>query len=68
MTASCVVDLYEQMLHKRAAKGIRPVLYISSQTDLECSVQMLLNEAPQPMLAGHWQQALGVRGRRGITH
>ena len=38
------VDLYEQLLYERAAQGIRPVLYISSLTDLECSMLMLLDE------------------------
>jgi hypothetical protein len=31
-------------------------------------VQMLLNEAPQTMLAGHRRQALGVLRRRAMTH
>ena len=52
MTDSYMLDLYEAMLRTRAVKGIRPVLYVSSQTDLECSVLMLLNEAPELMLAG----------------
>jgi hypothetical protein len=42
---SDMVDLYEQMLSERAAKGVRPVLYISSCTDLECSILVLLNDA-----------------------
>ena len=42
---SDMVDLYEQMLSERAEKGIRPVLYISSGTDLECSMLILLGEA-----------------------
>lgn len=52
MTASDVVDLYEEMLYERAAKGIRPLLYVSSHKDLECSVLMLLDEAPETKLAG----------------
>ena len=40
-----MVDLYEDMLSARAAKGIRPVLYISSCRDLECSLLVLLGEA-----------------------
>ena len=39
------VDLMEEMLFQRAASGIRPVLYLSSYTDLECSVLMLLDGA-----------------------
>ena len=38
------VDLLEEMLFQRAASGIRPVLYLSSYTDLECSVLMLLDD------------------------
>jgi hypothetical protein len=38
------VDLLEEMLFQRAASGIRPVLYLSSYTDLECSMLMLLDE------------------------
>jgi hypothetical protein len=52
MTESGMVDLYEEMLYERAAIGIRPVLYVSSHTDLECSVLMLLDEAPEAKLAG----------------
>ncbi len=37
------VDLMEEMLFQRAASGIRPVLYLSSYTDLECSLLMLLD-------------------------
>jgi hypothetical protein len=45
MTSSDVVDLYEEMLYERAARGIRPTLYVSSATDLECGLVMLLDEA-----------------------
>ena len=38
------IDLYEQLLYQRASKGIRPVLYISSNTDLECTMLMLLDD------------------------
>jgi len=51
MTASNIADLYEEMLYTRAANGIRPVLYVSSQEDLECSVLMLLDEAVETKLA-----------------
>ena len=40
-----IVDIFEQMLQQRASKGIRPVLYVSSYTDLECSLVMLLDES-----------------------
>jgi hypothetical protein len=52
MTDSRMLDLYEEMLYERSARGIRPVLYVSSRKDLECSVLMLLNEAPELKLAG----------------
>jgi hypothetical protein len=42
---SDMVDLSEDMLSARAVKGIRPLLYISSGTDLECSLLVLLGEA-----------------------
>lgn len=62
MTDSDVVDLYEEMLYERAAKGIRPVLYVSSHKDLECSVLMLLNEALEVQLSGRRQPAArGIR-------
>jgi hypothetical protein len=61
MSASDMVDLYEEMLYTRAAKRIRPVLYVSSPKDLECSVLMLLGEAPEKKLAGRRQpSALGL--------
>jgi len=43
-----LIDLYEDMLSERAAKGIRPVLYISSCIDLECSMLVLLGGAADP--------------------
>ena len=60
-TESGMVDLYEEMLYERAAIGIRPVLYVSSQTDLECAVLMLLDEAPEAKLALP-QQLASTRG------
>ncbi|HJQ22437.1 MAG TPA: hypothetical protein VKA60_00885 [Blastocatellia bacterium] len=47
-----IVDVYEQMLFQRAAKGIRPTLYVSSYTDLECSMLMLLDEEDQQCASG----------------
>jgi hypothetical protein len=52
MTDSDMLDLYEEMLFVRVAKRVRPVLYVSSMKDLECSVLILLNEAPELKLAG----------------
>ena len=64
MTASNIADLYEEMLYTRAANGIRPVLYVSSQKDLECSVLMLLDEAVETKLAGRWEpEAIGFSQR-----
>jgi hypothetical protein len=40
-----MVDLFEEMLYQRASAGIRPMLYVSSNTDLECSMLMLLDDA-----------------------
>lgn len=68
ITASGVVDLYEEMLHRRGAKGIRPVLYISSYKDLECSVQMLLDETPEKQLPGQPRLAARVFRRRAMMH
>ncbi len=44
------IDLLEEMLFHRASSGIRPVLYISSLTDLECSMLTLLEESDEV----HW--------------
>jgi hypothetical protein len=53
MTDSNMVDLYEEMLYARAVKGIRPVLYVSSDKDFERSVLKLLDE---PREARMWEQ------------
>jgi hypothetical protein len=45
-----MVDLLEDMLFQRASSGIRPMLYLSSDTDLECSMIMLLDETGE----GQW--------------
>lgn len=44
------IDLLEEMLFHRASNGIRPMLYISSYTDLECSMLALLEESDEV----HW--------------
>ena len=33
-----IVDLYEELLAKRAEMGHRPVIFISSERDLECNL------------------------------
>ena len=33
-----IVDLYEEMLGRRAELGFRPVLYMASELDLECNL------------------------------
>lgn len=57
MTDSKMLDLYEEMLYERAARGIRPVLYVSSPKDLECSVLMLLDKSPEVHLSGRQRPA-----------
>lgn len=44
------IDLLEEMLFHRASSGIRPMLYISSFTDFECSMVTLLEESDEV----HW--------------
>ena len=56
ITYSGMVDLFEEMLYERAAKGIRPVLYVSSRNDFDCSVLMLLDEPPETS----WRNASGA--------
>ena len=55
-----MVELFEQMLFQRAAQGIRPVLYVSSYTDLECSMLMLLDEMSEGHTSGS-QQSLAKK-------
>ena len=33
-----IVDLFEELLTKRAEMGYRPVIYVSSERDLECTL------------------------------
>ena len=33
-----IVDLYEELLAKRAEMGHRPVIFVSSERDLECNL------------------------------
>jgi hypothetical protein len=46
-----MIDLMEEMLFQRAASGIRPVLYLYSFTDLECSMLMLLDDSGEARLS-----------------
>jgi len=52
-----MVDLVEEMLFQRASTGIRPALYISSYTDLECSMLMLLEDSDEVHWSGNKQPA-----------
>jgi len=63
MTDSNMVDLYEEMLCARAARGIQPVLYVSSTKDIECSVLMLLNKPPEVLLMGRRRLVANGFGR-----
>jgi hypothetical protein len=58
------VDLYEQLLYQRAAAGIRPVLYISSLTDLECTMLMLLDDDPE----ARYSESQQTNVRNGIGY
>src|SRR5258708_26757920 len=46
-----IVDLLEDMLFQPASSGIRPTLYLSARTDLECSMLMLLDETGDAQLS-----------------
>ncbi len=39
-----LIELFENLLFERAVNGNRPVLYVSSYKDLECSVMNLLED------------------------
>jgi hypothetical protein len=58
------VDLMEEMLFQRAASGIRPVLYLSSYTDLECSMLMLLDNTGE----ARWSAEQTPAGRQAGYH
>ena len=61
------IDLYEQLLYQRASRGIRPVLYMSSPTDLECSMLMLLDEDPEAGYSESQQPVTRAIGYHLIT-
>jgi hypothetical protein len=63
-----IVDLFEQMLFQRAAQGIRPVLYVSSYKDLECSMLMLLDETSEGHSSGCQQPVAKGVGYHVITN
>jgi hypothetical protein len=62
------VDLLEEMLFQRAASGIRPVLYLSSYTDLECSILMLLDETGEALWSAEQTPAARQTGYHIITN
>lgn len=62
------VDLLEEMLFQRAASGIRPVLYLSSYTDLECSMLMLLDDTGEARWCGEQTPAVRQTGYHIITN
>ena len=63
-----IVDVYEQMLFQRATKGIRPTLYVSSYTDLECSMLMLLDEETQQCASGQQRPVPKGLGYHVVTN
>jgi hypothetical protein len=62
------VELFEQMLYQRAVKGIRPTLYVSSYTDLECSMLMLLDETDKDRASGPQQPVAKGVGYHVMTN
>ncbi len=62
------VDLMEDMLFQRAASGIRPVLYLSSYTDLECSMLMLLDNTGEAVWSAEQTPATTHAGYHVITN
>jgi len=62
------VDLMEEMLFQRAASGIRPVLYLSSYTDLECSMLMLLDDTGEARWSAEQTPAARQVGYHIVTN
>ena len=62
-----IVDVYEQMLFQRASKGIRPMLYLSSYTDLECSM-LMLDEEDQQRASGQQRPVAKGIGYHVVTN
>jgi len=63
-----MVDLVEEMLFQRAATGIRPTLYLSSYTDFECSMLMLLDDMGEVQWSTTKQQTQKQVGYHMITN
>lgn len=63
-----VVDLMEEMLFERAASGVRPLLYLSSYTDLECSILMLLDDTGEARWSAEQAPAAKQTGYHIITN
>ncbi len=63
-----MVDLFEQMLFQRAAQGFRPVLYVSSYTDFECNMLMLLDEQDQLRASGQQRPVEKSMGYHVMTN
>lgn len=63
-----MVDLVEEMLFQRASTGIRPVLYVSSYTDLECNMLMLLDDMGEVQWSGTKQQDRKQIGYHMVTN
>lgn len=63
-----MVDLMEEMLFQRAASGIRPMLYVSSYTDLECSMLMLLDDMGEVQWSGTQQPPAKQIGYHMVTN
>ena len=62
------VDLYEQLLYERASQGIRPVLYVSTSTDLECAMLMLLDDGADARYIGSPQHTKRRSGYHLMTN
>ena len=63
-----MVDLFEEMLYQRASCGIRPMLYLSSNTDLECSMLMLLDDRGEIQWTTEPQPAAKRAGYHVVTN
>ena len=63
-----LVDLFEEMLFQRAAVGIRPVLYVSSYTDLECNMLVLLDDMGDVQWSCTQQQVQKQIGYHMVTN
>jgi hypothetical protein len=63
-----MLELVEEMLFQRASSGIRPVLYVSSYTDLECNMLMLLDGAGEVHWSTEKQPAARQLGYHIVTN